>query len=398
MSITSREIDTSTSSNTTRRYPIGAEILGDTVSFRVWVPSREHVAIRLEDGSEHAMNREDGGYFRLDLEGLGAGTLYRFRLDSSLAPAADPASRFQPEGPLGYSAVIDPHDFEWSDADWTGITPNGQVLYEMHIGTFTAEGTYAAASEKLPFLKEIGITCLEIMPLNEFCGEFGWGYDGVLPYAPTRLYGTPDDLRSFIDTAHQLDIGVILDVVYNHFGVGNRFRDFTPAYFTERYWNEWGSSINFDGENIPRHRQRGWPRVFFGEEAFPKSDPNPRFGTIASLERERMTRLFHAIWIAQRPIVEKSKFASSRLERITDRHDLFCLPGSETRLLIQYPLWDRFAMQICYGSKRVLTLRSIPFTVRTLPDPLPSIFCACYESIARETRRYFTGDRNCGIG
>ncbi len=249
MSITSREIDTSTSSNTTRRYPIGAEILGDTVSFRVWVPSREHVAIRLEDGSEHAMNREDGGYFRLDLEGLGAGTLYRFRLDSSLAPAADPASRFQPEGPLGYSAVIDPHDFEWSDADWTGITPNGQVLYEMHIGTFTTEGTYAAASEKLPFLKEIGITCLEIMPLNEFCGEFGWGYDGVLPYAPTRLYGTPDDLRSFIDTAHQLDIGVILDVVYNHFGVGNRFRDFTPAYFTERYWNEWGSSINFDGEN-----------------------------------------------------------------------------------------------------------------------------------------------------
>jgi maltooligosyltrehalose trehalohydrolase len=145
--------------------------------------------------------------------------------------------------------VVDPDTFEWHDSDWPGITPVGQVLYEMHIGSFTPEGTYAAAAEKLPVLKEIGITCLEVMPVNEFCGEFGWGYDGVLPYAPTRLYGTPDDLRAFIDTAHQLGIGVILDVVYNHFGVGDRYRDFTPDYFTERYSNEWGSSINFDGLN-----------------------------------------------------------------------------------------------------------------------------------------------------
>ncbi len=237
------------SSKTVRRYPVGAEILNGGVSFRVWAPAQGSVALVLDDGSEHIMNPEEAGYFRIDLAGLAAGALYRFKLEGSAELAADPASRFQPEGPSGFSMVVDPESFPWQDHDWPGITPSGQVLYEMHIGTFTPEGTYRAAAEKLPFLREVGITCLEVMPLNEFCGTFGWGYDGVLPYAPTRLYGNPDNLRHFIDTAHQLGIGVILDVVYNHFGVGNRFRDFTPDYFTERYWNEWGSSINFDGDN-----------------------------------------------------------------------------------------------------------------------------------------------------
>ncbi|MDM9644858.1 malto-oligosyltrehalose trehalohydrolase [Rhizobium sp. S163] len=247
--------------NIARRYPIGAEIVGDAVSFRVWAPSQQRVAVLLGDGSEHCMTPEDGGYFRVDVPTLGAGALYRFRLGSIPDTFADPASRSQPEGPAGYSAVVDPHSYQWRDHDWQGVTPAGQVLYEMHIGTFTPEGTYAAAAEKLHLLKEIGITCLKVMPLNEFCGEFGWGYDGVLPFAPTRLYGGPDDLRSFIDTAHQLGIGVILDVVYNHFGVGDRFRDFAPDYFTDKYWNEWGSSINFDGDNC------GGVREFFAKNA-----------------------------------------------------------------------------------------------------------------------------------
>ncbi len=198
-----------------RRYPVGAEIFVGGVSFRVWAPAQTTMSLHLEDGSEHAMNPEDEGYFRLDVEGIAAGALYRFKLQDSAEPAPDPVSRFQPEGPSGFSMVVDPHAFPWQDHDWHGIKSAGQVLYEMHIGTFTPEGTYAAAAEKLSFLKEIGITCLEVMPLNEFCGTFGWGYDGVLPYAPTRLYGSPDDLRRFIDTAHQLGIGVILDVVYN---------------------------------------------------------------------------------------------------------------------------------------------------------------------------------------
>ena len=244
-----------------RRYPVGAEILANSVSFRVWAPAQSCVSLLLDDGREWRMNPEDAGYFRLDLEGIRSGALYRFRLGTSPHPAADPASRFQPDGPSGFSMVVDPARFQWHDKDWTGITSSGQVLYEMHIGTFTPEGTYAAAIGKLEFLKEIGITCIEVMPVNEFCGTFGWGYDGVLPYAPTRLYGEPDDLRSFVDTAHQLGIGVILDVVYNHFGVGDRFADFTPDYFTETYWNEWGSSINFDGNNS------AGVRTFFAKNA-----------------------------------------------------------------------------------------------------------------------------------
>lgn len=249
MSIDSTAPSIFNSLETARRYPVGAEVLGNKVSFRVWAPAQERVSLVLEDSSEQPMHPEEAGYFRLDIDGIAAGAIYRFKLGDSSDLAADPASRFQPEGPSGSSMVIDPENFSWQDHDWPGITRSGQVLYEMHIGTFTPEGTYRAAAEKLPFLKEVGITCLEVMPLNEFFGTFGWGYDGVLPYAPTRLYGNPDDLRHFIDTAHRLDIGVILDVVYNHFGVGDRFRDFTPDYFTERYWNEWGSSINFDGDN-----------------------------------------------------------------------------------------------------------------------------------------------------
>jgi maltooligosyltrehalose trehalohydrolase len=244
-----------------RRYPVGAEVIGDGVSFRLWAPARKQVSVLLADGSEHAMTAEDDGYFSCGIEGLTAGALYRFRLDTIAEPAADPASRFQPTGPSGWSMVVDPSAYRWRDRNWPGLTADRQVLYEMHVGTFTPEGTYAAAAGKLPLLRDVGITCLEIMPVNEFCGDFGWGYDGVLPYAPTRLYGEPDDLRAFIDEAHALGIGVILDVVYNHLGTTHRFEDFTSDYFTDRYANEWGRSINFDGENC-----RG-VREFFSQNA-----------------------------------------------------------------------------------------------------------------------------------
>lgn len=231
-----------------RRYPIGAELIDDGVSFRVWAPARERAWVVFTGGHETEMQREADGYFSLHVPGLKVGDRYQFRLEGVDGLRADPASRYQPEGPEGPSSVADPTSYVWGDEDWPGVNPDNQVLYEMHIGTFTAEGTYIAAREKLARLKEIGITCIELMPVNEFCGGFGWGYDGVLLYTPTRLYGTPDDLRCFIDTAHQLGIGVILDVVYNHFGNGDRFADFTPDYFSKSS-NEWGASINFDGEN-----------------------------------------------------------------------------------------------------------------------------------------------------
>jgi maltooligosyltrehalose trehalohydrolase len=178
------------------------------------------------------------------------GTLYRFRLDGGDGLCADPASRFQPNGPLGSSQVIDPGRFAWSDAGWPGVSLKGQVLYEMHIGTFTQEGTCRAAARELPALAAAGITVIELMPLADFPGRFGWGYDGVNLFAPTRLYGEPDDCRQFVDTAHSLGLGVILDVVYNHFGPdGNVLKEFSEAYFTSRYENEWGEAINFDGED-----------------------------------------------------------------------------------------------------------------------------------------------------
>jgi len=178
-----------------------------------------------------------------------AGSLYRFRLDGGDS-FPDPVSRFQPGGPHGPSQVIDPAQFRWTDQAWRGVNLEGQVIYEMHIGTFTPEGTFAAAKRELPELAETGITVIEVMPVADFPGRFGWGYDGVGIFAPVAIYGVPDDFRSFVDEAHRNGIGVILDVVYNHIGPdGNYLKQFSDDYFTGRYQCEWGEAINYDGEN-----------------------------------------------------------------------------------------------------------------------------------------------------
>ncbi|MBB3660843.1 maltooligosyltrehalose trehalohydrolase [Rhizobium sp. BK650] len=249
MTMTGKGATASKTISGTRRYAVGAERVCGMISFRIWAPSHERVYLVLDDGAEHPMQTEEDGYFRFDLADAGPGLRYRYRLGDGRELYADPASRFQPEGPSGFSTVVDPFHYDWRDHDWGGVEADRQVLYEIHIGTFTTEGTYSAGAKKLRLLKDIGITCLEMMPVNEFCGAFGWGYDGVLPYAPSHLYGTPDDLRSFVDEAHTVGLGVILDVVYNHFGAGERYAAFTPDYFTDRYANEWGRSINYDGKN-----------------------------------------------------------------------------------------------------------------------------------------------------
>src|SRR5207237_1197539 len=147
--------------------------------------------------------------------------------------------RFQPQGPHGPSQVVDPRRFAWSDEHWTGLEPRGRVIYEMHIGTFTREGTWRSAMEQLPRLAEVGVNLLEVMPVAEFPGRFGWGYDGVDLFAPYHLYGTPDDFRAFVDHGHALGLGVILDVVYNHLGPdGSYLHAFSPAYRSERHSTE----------------------------------------------------------------------------------------------------------------------------------------------------------------
>ena len=234
-----------------RRLPIGAEVLpGGGVCFRVWAPRRRRVEVVFEGGPvlpALELAPEAGGYFSGEAPDARAGALYRFRLDGE-GPFPDPASRFQPEGPHGPSEVIDPATFRWSDAGWRGVSPAGQVLYEMHVGTFTRDGTWRSAAARLPGLAELGVTVLEVMPVADFPGRFGWGYDGVDLFAPTRLYGRPDDFRAFVDRAHALRLGVILDVVYNHLGPdGNYLKQFSESYFTDRYENDWGEAIDFDG-------------------------------------------------------------------------------------------------------------------------------------------------------
>jgi len=241
---------------------IGARVLPEGgVRFRVWAPKRRSVEVLLYGGpgsrgqagsnpSVHALAPEEDGYFAGTVTAAGPGTLYRFRLDGGDS-FPDPASRFQPEGPHGPSQVVDPTTFAWSDADWRGIQLKGQVLYELHLGTFTKEGTWESAARELAELKNFGITCIEVMPVAEFPGRFGWGYDGVDLYAPYHVYGSPDDFRRFVDEAHRLGLGVILDVVYNHLGPDGAYhRQFSDDYYHRvRDKTDWGDALNFDGPN-----------------------------------------------------------------------------------------------------------------------------------------------------
>ena len=230
-----------------RRLPVGAEVSTNGVHFRVWAPRRNSVEVVIDRGATTSLEREAGGYFGAWVSGVRAGDRYRFRLDGGDRLLADPASRFQPEGPDGPSQVVAPSAFGWTDADWRGVALRGQILYELHVGTFTPEGTWAAAGAQLEHLRGV-CTVIEMMPVGDFAGTFGWGYDVVDFFAPTRLYGTPDDLRGFVDRAHALGIGVILDVVYNHVGPsGSVLQEFSDTYFTDKHKTDWGPAVNYDG-------------------------------------------------------------------------------------------------------------------------------------------------------
>jgi maltooligosyltrehalose trehalohydrolase len=237
-----------------RRLPIGAELTKEGVHVRVWAPKRRRVEVESTNAYTE-LTRDEAGYFSGFVRGLQAGSHYRFRLDGGQG-FPDPASRFQPDGPHGPSQIVDPSLFQWTDAEWRGLELARLVLYELHIGTFTREGTYAAAAERISDLVDLGITAVEIMPLAEFSGVFGWGYDGVNWFAPHHVYGSCDDLRAFVNRAHAAGLGVILDVVYNHFGPdGNYLREFSDTYFSGRHKTDWGDAINFDDEGCEGVRE-----------------------------------------------------------------------------------------------------------------------------------------------
>ncbi len=244
--------NTTNSLSVARRLAVGAEVQpGGGTHFRVWAPKcgRVMVHVRSKTGDSYEpqiLKAEKDGCFSGLHAKAAAGDAYWFLLDDDELRLPDPASRFQPEGPHGPSEIVDPSAFAWSDGDWRGVGLAGQVIYELHLGTFTREGTWEAAARELEELTEVGITVVEIMPVATFPGRFNWGYDGVDLYAPCALYGRPDDMRRFVDRAHELGIGVILDVVYNHIGPdGNYLKRFANEYFTDQHTTDWGEAINF---------------------------------------------------------------------------------------------------------------------------------------------------------
>ncbi|HVZ73182.1 MAG TPA: malto-oligosyltrehalose trehalohydrolase [Polyangia bacterium] len=243
---------------TARRRLWGAEPDGrGGVSFRVYAPDRAAVDVVVGDGAGARLvplARDDApGAWSGVVPHLSAGATYRYRLEGETEPLPDPASRFQPSGPEGPSQVVDP-TFAWTDAAWRGIPRRGRVVYELHVGTFTKEGTWEAARARLPDLARLGVTVVEVMPVASFVGERGWGYDGVLWWAPHHVYGRPDEFRRFVDDAHRLGMGVILDVVYNHMGsIGNVLPRYSPEY-QRAGGTEWGDGINFDEGARPARR------------------------------------------------------------------------------------------------------------------------------------------------
>jgi maltooligosyltrehalose trehalohydrolase len=228
---------------------------GGRCRFSVWAPRAERVEVRVVSPEEKwlALERSDLGYHEGTLEGVEPGARYLYRLDGA-SEYPDPASRFQPEGVHGPSEVIS-GDFSWSDGGWPGLALADFVFYELHVGTFTAEGTFEAVIPHLDELKELGVTAIELMPVAQFPGSRNWGYDGVQPYAVQRSYGGPRGLKRLVDAAHGKGLAMVLDVVYNHLGPeGNYLSNFAP-YFTDRYRTPWGQALNFDGaESDPVRR------------------------------------------------------------------------------------------------------------------------------------------------
>lgn len=231
--------------------PFGAEFGDGATTFRLWAPAAARVDLVLDTGarrSEVALFAREGGWYERTVDGVGAGAPYAFRIDRSIT-VPDPASRANPDGVHGPSVVVDPVGYAWRDAPWRGRAWSEAVLYELHIGTFTPGGTFAAAIERLDDLVDLGITAIELMPVAAFPGVRNWGYDGVLPFAPASSYGTPDDLKRLVDEAHARGLMILLDVVYNHFGPeGNYLHGYAPQFFNPRHPTPWGATINFDGD------------------------------------------------------------------------------------------------------------------------------------------------------
>jgi len=220
----------------------GAQLHTDGVTFRLWAPAAHRIEVMLD--RPRPMQAQASGWHELSIAGVGAGTLYKYRIDGEIE-VPDPASHFQPQDVFGPSEVIDHEQFRWRTQGWRGRPWQDAVFLELHVGTFTPEGTFRAAIEKLDHLVDAGVTAIELMPVADFAGRRNWGYDGVLLCAPDSTYGRPDDLRALVDAAHARGLMVFLDVVYNHFGPeGNYLSHYAPQFFTAAQ-TPWGAAIDY---------------------------------------------------------------------------------------------------------------------------------------------------------
>jgi maltooligosyltrehalose trehalohydrolase len=245
----------SPSQRRSHKMRFGAEVHDKGTRFKIWAPNCSSLRLRLK-GKRDLLTLEkcDDGWYRLDVEGVKPGALYKYVLpDDREIP--DPASRFQPDDLEGFCEVIDPNAFEWTDGDWRGRPWEEAIIYELHIGSFTEGGSFSAAIDKLDHLVRLGVTAIQILPLADFYGRFNWGYDGAMWFAPDCSYGRPDDLKTLVNAAHGLGLMVFLDVVYNHFGpYGNYLPDLAPI-FSQKRKGDWGEAINFDGPGAPVVRE-----------------------------------------------------------------------------------------------------------------------------------------------
>lgn len=320
------------------QMPFGAECREDgTVRFRLWAPKLAALSVRLLNLSPRdlPMVAIDGGWFELVTDQARAGTRYQFVIDDlPEGPRAvpDPVSRFQPHGVHGPSEVIDPGSFVWQSTNWRGRPWDEAAIYELHVGTFTREGTYSAAQQKLDYLAGLGVTAIELMPISSFAGERNWGYDGVLPFAPAWPYGRPEYLKEFVESAHARNLMVLLDVVYNHFGPeGNYLWLYAPQFFTDRHCTPWGQAINFDGKESRTVRDYFIHNALYWLEEF-------------HLDGLRLDAV-HAILDDSRPdiLTEMAEAVRSRFEGERDVHLVLENDRNQARYLRQgsagRPLW-----------------------------------------------------------
>ena len=230
---------------------LGANYNGNSTRFKVWAPEKKvHI---ISDNKEIEMEPSDNGYLEKELADAGPGNRYKLRINNGLI-LPDPVSRFLPEGLNGETEIIDPISFKWEDQNWKGIKLEELIIYELHVGTFSKDGDYKGIREKIPLISYMGNTCVEFMPLSEFQGKRGWGYDGINLYAPFHMYGRPEDLKSTVNELHKNNIAAGLDIVINHTGPGGEkfFEPFGP-YLTDRFLTPWGQSFDFNIAEVRDH-------------------------------------------------------------------------------------------------------------------------------------------------